>query len=105
MLDGERFNKELEWSASLMASGRGGPLVDEANADRVRMWSKMGAEAIDSQDESKATRFLIALLVNLTDQHSMRQESLLVFLYQRLRRALLIPLWVSAVALVVLAFK
>jgi hypothetical protein len=79
--------------------------MNKANAERVRMWAKVGEELIDEPDVGKATRYLLALMVNLMDQHSMVTQNLVGPTLRRIR----VLLWISTIALIwialVLTFK
>jgi hypothetical protein len=105
MISGEQFRTELESDADLMASGRLGDLMGEPNARRARLWAKVGAEAIDDPDADKAIRYLLAATVNLIEQHAITMQSVINDHVRRTRKSLLVPLWISTVALVWIALK
>jgi len=105
MLNGERFRAELEKAARDMAAGQYGGLVDRANAQRALLWADVGAEAIDDSDTGRATRFLLATIVNLLDQHMMFMHNFIWKCTNRILVPLLVPLWISALALLLIALK
>lgn len=101
MLNGERFRAELEAAAHDMAMGKRGSLMGEPNAERARLWANLGAEAIDDSDADRAIRFLLAATVNLLEQHMLIMQNIV----WKSAGRILVPAWLSAVALLWIALK
>lgn len=100
MLNGDRFRADCELAAQQIHAGRIGTGAPAA-ARRASKWADFGAEAIDDGDANKATRYLLALIGNLSDQHSINTQAII----RSSTRWILVPLWIAALALMGIAFR
>jgi hypothetical protein len=99
MLDGNRFRADCEKAVQEINEGLVGR--DPAAASRASKWAQLGAEAIDDNNADRATRYLLALIGNLSDQNVINTQAVI----QSCTRWILIPLWVSALALLWIALN
>ena len=98
MFNGVRYRAECEKAVREINLG----LVtgaDPAAASRASIWAEVGAEAIDDNDADKATRYLLAMMAHLSDQNAINTQGII----SRYARRILLPLWVSALALLWIA--
>lgn len=99
MLNGDRFRADCEKAIQEISKGLVGR--DPAAASRAGKWATLGAEAIDDKDADRATRYLLALIGNLSDQNAINTQAII----QSCARWVLVPLWVAALALIWIAFR
>ena len=102
MLNGERFRAELQRSADDIRTGR--VPIDLKCAERALIWKEIGGEAID-QNDTQAMCFLLAAIGNLLDQHMIIVQGAISINLQKRIRLILVPLWISALALLLIALK
>jgi hypothetical protein len=100
MLNGEQFRAELEADADLMSRGWHAKYIGDGAVQRARLWARVGAEAIDHPDASKASRYLSAATVNLLEQHALILQAIIWRSAGHLRW----PVWISTLALLWIAF-
>ena len=99
MYDGEHFR--LECLRSAQSTDDGIVQADPIAADRARKWGGVGGDLIDHEDAEVATRYLLATIGNIMDQNAVNTQLVVATWW---RRALL-PLWLSAGALLWIAWK
>ncbi len=98
MFDGERFQRECEEAAELIEARRTG---DPVAANRARHWASTGACLIDDPDEGRALRYLLATHASLTDQGFVNTQAVI----WRATGVLSVPLWISALSLLWMAWQ